>query len=111
MLLSNQFRHKATPTVSGEMRQSDCAAATTRLAASGCVMSSWRASVFPWDGVSASGLDRRGPFAFLLQVFCTSLLPPIGLVSSETLSCPSPLGRGHLLSSLPRTPELAGAHM
>lgn len=121
MHLSNQFRHKATSTVSGEIETvSDCAEAT-QLATNTVLQTSPGLMFFYLMSflssllmeVSASGFDRKYHLSSCFKCFVLFFFPSpsIRFVSSETLSCPSPLRRGHLLSSLLRTLELADVYI
>lgn len=98
MHLSIQFRHKATSTVSGEIKTvSDCAEATHCLQQTDvlqtphgltCYVMSFLSSLLM--EVTTSCFDRRITSEFFLQVFCFFFSLLLGFVSSDNLSCPSP---------------------
>lgn len=98
MHLSIQFRHKATSTVSGEIETvSDCAEATHCLQHSDMLQTSHGLMFYLTSFLSSllmevltSCFDHRITFEFLASSVLFFLLPPIGSVSSDNLSCPSP---------------------
>lgn len=97
MHLSIQFRHKATSTVSGEIKTvSDCAEATHCLQQNDMLQTSHGVTFYLMSFLSSllmevltSCFDRRITFEFLPSSVCffSSLLSGL---SSDYLSCPSP---------------------
>lgn len=96
MHLSIQFRHKATSTLSGEMRQSLIVqkrhTAYSRMIC--CKHLMGRRSLMSFLSsllmeVLASCFDHRITYEFLVSSVLLFLLPPARFVSSDNLSCPN----------------------
>lgn len=96
MHLSIQFRHKATSTVSGEMRQSLIVQkrhiAYSRMIR--CKHLTGRRSLMSFLSsllmeVLTSCFDHRITYEFLVSSVLLFLLPPARFVSSDNLSCPN----------------------
>lgn len=88
MHLSIQFRHKATSTLSGEMRQS-LIVQKRHIAYSRMICCKHLTGRHSLMEVLASCFDHRITYEFLVSSVLLFLLPPARFVSSDNLSCPN----------------------